>query len=73
MIVEIMVTVKQYDIFVLARDINPEIRKGMQRVILEIWNDNSLEIKFVKDDGTNYESNGQSTFTVDKSFIGLLR
>jgi hypothetical protein len=69
-----MVTVKQYDIFVLARDINPEIIKGMQGVILETWNDNSLEIEFVKDDGTNYEFNGQSTFTIDKSFIGgLLR
>jgi hypothetical protein len=67
-----MVTVKQYDIFVLERDINPVIRKGMQGVILEIWNNNSFEIEFVKDDGTNYEFNGQSTFTVDKSFIGRL-
>jgi hypothetical protein len=65
-----MVTVKQYDVFKLTRDLNAVITKDMKGVILEIWNDNSFEVEFVKDDGTNYEYNDQSTFTIDKSFIG---
>ncbi len=63
-------TIKQYDCFLLARDLNPIITKGMQGVILEIWDDNRFEIEFVKGDGTNHEFNGEYTFTVDKSFIG---
>ena len=62
--------IKQYDVFSLAKDLNPVITKGMQGVILEIWDDNSYEIEFVKEDGTNYEYNGEAIFTVDKSFIG---
>jgi hypothetical protein len=65
-----MVTVKQYDVFKLTRDLNAVITKDMEGVILEIWNDNSFEVEFVKDDGTNYEYNDQSSFTIDKSFIG---
>jgi hypothetical protein len=65
-----MVTVKQYDVFKLTRDLNVFITKDMEGVILEIWNDNSFEVEFVKDDGTNYEYNDQSSFTIDKSFIG---
>jgi hypothetical protein len=65
-----MVTVKQYDVFKLTRDLNAVITIDMKGVILEIWNDNAFEVEFVKDDGTNYEYNDQSTFTIDKSFIG---
>ena len=65
-----MDTIKQYDVFLLTKDLNPGITKGMKGVILEIWDDNSFEIEFVKEDGTNYEFNGESTFTVDRSFIG---
>jgi hypothetical protein len=63
-------TIKQYDVFLLAKDLNPVITKGMQGVILEMWDDNSFEIEFVKEDGTNHEYNGEAMFTVDKSFIG---
>ena len=42
----------------------------MQGVILEMWDDNSFEIEFVKEDGTNHEYNCEAMFTVDKSFIG---
>lgn len=61
--------IKQYDVFILAKDVNPVIKKGMSGVILEIWADNSFEIEFVKEDGTNHEYGGLSTFTIDQSFI----
>jgi len=62
--------IKQYDVFILINDINPIIVKGMEGVILEIWNNDSYEVEFVKEDGSNYEFGGQSTFTIDKSYIG---
>jgi hypothetical protein len=65
-----MQNLKQYDVFILAKDINPAIVSGMQGVILEIWNENDFEVEFVKDDGTNYQYEGQPTFTIDRSFIG---
>ena len=65
-----MQTIRQYDVFLLAKDVNPEITKGTKGVILEIWSDNSIEIEFVKEDGTNHEYNGEVTFTVDRSYIG---
>ena len=65
-------TIKQYDVFLLAKDLNPIITRGMQGVILEIWDNNTFEIGFVREDGTNHEYNGEVMFTVDKSFIGEL-
>lgn len=65
-----MQRLKQYDVFILKRDLNPVIVKGMEAVILEIWNNDSYEVEFVKQDGTNYEFDGQSTFTIDQSYIG---
>ncbi len=64
-----MKTLKQYDVFILAKDINSAIISGMQGVILEIWDESAFEVEFVKDDGTNYQYEGQSTFTIDRSFI----
>lgn len=58
-----------FDVFILAKDINPVIQKGMSGVILEIFNGNSYLIEFVKSDGTNYEYDGQSTFFIDQSFV----
>ena len=55
---------KQYDVFELARDINPVIKKGMKGVILEILKPGVFEVEFVKDDATNYAFDGQSTFTL---------
>ena len=62
--------IKQYDVFILNKDINEVVVKGMEGVILEIWNNNSYEVEFVKEDGSNYEFEGQSTFTIDSSYIG---
>ena len=64
-----MPKIKQYDVFILSKDINPAIIKGMQGVILEAWNDETYLVEFVKDDGTNYEFEDQSMFTIDNSFI----
>jgi len=61
-----------FDVFILAKDINPVIQKGMSGFILEIFNGNSYLIEFVKSDGTNYEYDGQSTFFIDHSFVGRI-
>jgi hypothetical protein len=65
-----MRNIKQYDIFILAKDISPSITKGMKGVVLEILARDAFEIEFVKEDGTNYEFDGRSTFTIDESYIG---
>ena len=67
-----MDVIKQYDVFELAKDINPNITKGMRGVVLEIYNSKAYEVEFVKEDGTNYEFEDQFTFTVDNSFIGQI-
>ena len=65
-----MQTINQHDVFILVKDLNPVVRKGMEGVILEIWAENAFEVEFVKNDGTNYEFEGMSTFTIDTSYIG---
>ncbi len=61
--------IRLFDVFILAKDINPIIQKGMSGVILEIINKNSYLVEFVKSDGTNYEYDGQSTFFIDHAFV----
>ncbi len=60
----------QYDVFVLAKDINPVVKKGMQGVILEKYSDNAFIVEFVKPDRTNFEFDGEAIFTLDKSYFG---
>jgi hypothetical protein len=60
---------QQYDVFTLSRDINPAVKEGMTGVILEVSSNNSFEVEFVNNDGTNVEYLGQATFTIDLSFI----
>ncbi len=64
-----MSEIKQYDIFILSKDINPNITKGMRGVILDVWTDETFEAEFVKENGTNYGFEGSFTFTIDKSYI----
>ena len=59
----------QYEVFELAKDLNPVIKKGMKGVILEIYDRDAFEVEFVKGDGTNFEFEGQFTFTIDNSYI----
>ena len=65
----IMKQFKQYDIFELSMDLNPEITMGMTGVILEVLSNNIYEVEFVEEDGTNLKFEGQSTFTVDLSYF----
>jgi hypothetical protein len=67
-----MVEIKQFEVFILSKDINPNITQGMRGVVLEIWTKNDFEVEFVKDDGTNYDFDGHFTFTIDKSYIEKL-
>jgi len=55
---------KQYDVFELATDINPVIKKGMKGVILEILKPGVFEVEFLKADSTNFEYDGKFTFTL---------
>ena len=64
---------KQYDIFILEKDINPVIKKGMKGVILEIYNEQDIEVEFVKDDGTNFEYKGSVTFCINTSIIKIIK
>jgi len=61
---------KQYDVFVLAKDINPAILKGMNGVILEVWDDGMFEVEFLDKDGINFQFEDCATFTVDHTFVG---
>jgi len=54
----------ELDTFVLKSDLNPIIKSGMTGVILLILEKNVYEVGFVKEDGRNYEFNGEFTFTV---------
>lgn len=60
---------QQYETFELIKDLNPVITKGMRGVILEIYDQDTYEVEFVKDDGTNYEYEGQGTFTIKSDVI----
>ena len=40
---------KQYDIFILKEDLNPEIKSAMEGVILEIYHNDTIEVEFVKE------------------------
>lgn len=64
--------IKQYDCFILEKDINPNITKGMEGVVLEIYDNGFYEVEFLKSDGTNYGFDNEFTFTIDKSFIGKI-
>ena len=63
---------KPYDTFVLLEDLNPSITKGMQGVILEIYDSDTLEVEFVKEDGSNYEYNHQFTFQIKVKSIQVI-
>lgn len=62
--------INRYDCFLLAKDLNPAIVKGMEAVILEVWDSNNFLVEFVKPDGTDHEYNGETNFDIDGSFIG---
>jgi len=61
--------IKQYQMFTLKQDLNPAITAGMEGVILEILDEDTFEVEFVKPDGSNYEYHGQFTFTVHSALF----
>jgi hypothetical protein len=60
---------KQYQTFILKKDLNAVIKSGMTRVVLEIFDESNYEVEFVKGDGTNYEFEGKFTFTITSNEI----
>lgn len=60
---------QQYQTFELIKDLNPVITKGIRGVILKIYDEDTYEVEFVKDDGTNHEYEGQGTFTIKSDII----
>ena len=60
---------KEYQIIKLKEDLNPVIKKGMEGVILEIWDKNNFEVEFLDDNGVNLQNNGNATFTISSGMI----
>lgn len=60
---------KEYDVFKLKKDLNPNLPKGSVGTILIKYSDDEYEVEFVKSDGTNIEFEGQSTFSISKEYI----
>jgi hypothetical protein len=61
--------IKQYQTFELDKDLNPNIKKGVVGVILEILDNDVFEVEFINYDYSNREYKGQFTFTIDSSYI----
>jgi hypothetical protein len=60
-----MATLEQDQSFELSKDLNPIIVKGMMGVVLEIYEpDKTFAVEFPKEDGSNYEFEGKSVFTI---------
>ncbi|ANE49956.1 hypothetical protein [Flavisolibacter tropicus] len=53
-----------YQTIELLRDINPMLKIGMKGVILGVWDEETVEVEFLDNDGYNIEYNGQVTFTL---------
>ncbi len=69
-----MIKLNQYDSFELLVDINPNIQKGMIGVVLEIYDSlDDYEVEFIKSDGTNFDYNGECTFTLNRKDIKPLK
>lgn len=60
---------KQYQMIELIKDLNPVIKAGMKGVILEIYNEKTYEVEFVKDDGVNIQYEGKITFTINVDYF----
>jgi hypothetical protein len=67
-----MQTIRQYDVFILAKDLNILITEGMQGVILEMCDSNEFLTEYVREDGINYKYEVEAMFTVYRSFIGAI-
>lgn len=62
-------TINQYDRVELLDDLNPNIRKGMEGIILEIWDRDFCEVEFLDEHGANIEYNGSGTYTINKRLL----
>ena len=62
----------EHDVFILLEDLNPNIIEGMRGVCLQVYL-NEVLVEFVKEDGTNYEYQGQDVFTISKEIIKVTR
>lgn len=66
------IQIKQYDTVELLEDLNEVIKKGMIGCVLEVWDEKTVEIEFVKNDGNNYEYEGQFTFDLSKQKLKII-
>jgi hypothetical protein len=62
---------QQYQTFILSKDLNPMVTAGMTGIIIEVHDEDTFEVEFVKQDGSNYEYEGQFTFTVHSDAFAL--
>jgi hypothetical protein len=62
---------KEYDTFILKKDLNPVIQTGMRGCILEIYDEENVEVEFPNKDGSNYKYEGQYTFAIKTNSIEI--
>jgi hypothetical protein len=60
-------SVQKFDIFILARDLNPKVPKGSQGIILEIWDNGHLEAEFLNKNNQLLIFEGIKSFTITTS------
>jgi hypothetical protein len=60
---------KKFDTFILKKEINKKLPKGIKGVILDKYDNSHFEVEFVKKNGKNIEVDGKSTFIITKDFI----
>ena len=53
----------------MKQDLNPAITAGIVWVILDILDEDTFEVEFVTPDGSNYEYEGQFTFTINSAML----
>jgi hypothetical protein len=62
--------IEQYQSFELSKDLNPVIVKGMMGIILEVREaGKTFEVEFPREDDSNYEYQGKSSFTISSDYI----
>jgi len=69
---DMSIQIKQFDIVELLEDLNEIIKKGMVGCVLEVWDEETVEVEFVKNDGSNFEHEGQVTFPISKNKLKII-
>jgi hypothetical protein len=65
-----LTSLEQYQSFELSKDLNSFVVKGMMGIIMEVHEaEKTFEVEFPLEDGSNYEYQGKSSFTISSDYI----